>query len=600
MSRQLLCVVLIGCVACRASDAESAAPEASQVSPGLVAALGSARATLDAGKPRDALIEIDALVERAPGDSRVWLLRGEACLEAARNDSEPAFYYADALSAFERAIALGAGRQALLGASVASRMKLLPYEALAYARRAVEGNARLEPWETRIAIEATFDAYIRRLQAGTDPEDLYGETETRLLELLAETPDDPWALHTLANLFGWGGQKQAAVEPLAHLIDIAPNDETAHNRFVAVMREVEGRNGVIAHYTAFHARHPVSALGAWYLAAELFEQAVDELWARRDSTAAFTRAEQLFGECRTLAPANEQSCKGYEVMCRNGVGWCRYNAGDFEGAARAFWATEDALQGGLQWQIEGRLLSAVKGLQLIADGALRESEGGDDSESPGLVEAATIFKKLRALVPNDVSIANNSGFFHRELGVQHLWNSRKGQPASSSKPDAVKQALQDERFARERDAAKEALLESRDAYVDAARIAPDDVRIVNDAALILVYHFPSEVDEAERMLTRAVELGRVQKDDSALDAEARDALLEAWGDAHQNLGVLHLMLRGDPATAREWFDVSFEIGPRPRIDRAWIRDVALPCCDRVAAGEALDSLDLDERIGSVE
>lgn len=562
--------------------------------------IGHARATLDSGKPRDALTEIDALVELAPDDPRVWLMRGEACLNAAANDSEPAFYFADALTAFERALALGGGRPALLGACVASRMKQLPDQALDYARRAVEGVARLEPWERRITIEATFDAYIQRMQSNAAPGELYQETEEQLLELLAETPDDPWALHTLANLFQWSGQRQAAVGPLAHLVDVAPDDEGAHNRFIAVLREVEGRDGVIAHYTSFRARHPQSTLGVWYLASETFEKAVDDLWARSDSSAAFARAGELFAACRTQAPEHEQACKGFEVMCHNGAGWCRFNAGDLDSAEREFFAMEDVLPGGVQWQIEGRLLSGVKGLQLVADRALREGSSSDDQTSTGTARAMQIYQRLRQLVPNDSSIANNCGFFLREFGVARLASSREARREGAIETDAAKKAALEARAASEFAEAHHVLSDCRDAYLAAARLAPEDVRIVNDTALILVYHFPSQVDEAERLLTQAVEAGRAQKDDAALDEQARDALLEAWGDAHQNLGVVYLMHRNDPPAAREWFRQSFDIGPRPRVDRAWISEVALPWCERVAAGETLDPLALDERIGSVE
>ena len=126
------------------------------------------------------------------------------------------------------------------------------------------------------------------------------------------------------------------------------------------------------------------------------------------------------------------------------------------------------------------------------------------------------------------------------------------------------------------------------------------MRVVNDAALILVYHFASQAEEAERMLLHAVELGARQKDDPTLDDEARDRLLEAWGDAHQNLGLLNLVTLRRPEIARQWFQLCVEIGPRPRIDRSWVTDVALPQCAKALAGEPLDLAALDPRIWSAE
>jgi len=95
---------------------------------------------------------------------------------------------------------------------------------------------------------------------------------------------------------------------------------------------------------------------------------------------------------------------------------------------------------------------------------------------------------------------------------------------------------------------------------------------------------------------RAIELGAEQKNDPDLSPEELDSLLEAWGDAHQNMGLVYLTLKGDPQTARGWFEQAFEIGPRPRVDRGWIEHVALPACDKAAAGDPQALEDLDPRL----
>ena len=144
-----------------------------------------------------------------------------------------------------------------------------------------------------------------------------------------------------------------------------------------------------------------------------------------------------------------------------------------------------------------------------------------------------------------------------------------------------------------RDRATEHAHKSYRAYQAAAHLSPDDVRVVNDAALVMVYHIRKDVAEMEELLARAIEMGAEQIADPELSAEELDFLLEAWGDAYQNMGLVYLTLKDDPAAARTWFERSFEIGPRPRIDRAWIEQVALPACDKAAAGdpEALEGLD---------
>ena len=107
---------------------------------------------------------------------------------------------------------------------------------------------------------------------------------------------------------------------------------------------------------------------------------------------------------------------------------------------------------------------------------------------------------------------------------------------------------------------------SAEAYRAAAELAPEDVRIVNDAALVLVYYLHTDLDRARAMLERCVELGARQVQDPGLDKEALWALKNAWGDAHQNLGVLHAEFLGDKAQAITYFNKAVEIGPEPRPD----------------------------------
>jgi tetratricopeptide (TPR) repeat protein len=102
------------------------------------------------------------------------------------------------------------------------------------------------------------------------------------------------------------------------------------------------------------------------------------------------------------------------------------------------------------------------------------------------------------------------------------------------------------------------------AYLEATRLAPDDVSIVNDTALIAVYHLYRDIDRAAELLEHCVEVGAEQLESDALDEKARWSLQNAWGDAHQNLGILYFHHKNDPETARAWFEKSIAIGPEPR------------------------------------
>lgn len=587
--------VLLFLTAC-SSTAESAPPVEDPAAP-LIA---RARSELDGGAPFDALVTLDDALAVAPRSREVWSLRATALLEAstARGDAN---FLEDSLAAWERALALGAGSEALFGASRAARGALKGDVALDYARRGLEADKAPTPERLRIASEAHFDAYIALRQAQDDARELFEDTEELLLRALEAAPADPWPRVQLANLYQWEGRDEGAVELLGAAVELDLDNEPLHTRFAALKRSLEGPESVLSFYESLHARHPDAALAPWFAAQELFARAQGELAANADASASFERAEQLYRACREKREEYGQACLGYEVICRAGIGWSKFHTDDLEAAERAFLSMEVLFPGGMEWQVEGGVRSGVVGLQYVADKALREaatSLGG--FEVGAAAKAARIYARLHAYRPSDGNFANNAGFFHREWGVGMAVRAReyraRAEAASDPAVRDLELALAEQAEAQER----EILTACRDAYLDAARLLPEDVRIVNDAALILVYHFPSRAAEAEQLLLQSVANGAKQKDEAALAAEARDALLEAWGDAHQNLGVLELLHRRNPQKAREWFKLAYDIGPRPRVAREWVEQVALPLCDEVAAGQPLDLGRLDPRIAIVE
>jgi tetratricopeptide (TPR) repeat protein len=258
----------------------------------------------------------------------------------------------------------------------------------------------------------------------------------------------------------------------------------------------------------------------------------------------------------------------------------------------------------------------VVGLQFVADQHVQRGEG--EFDLTGKAEAAEIFDLLREYVPDDPDLANNAGFFHRDTCVilelmaqsaerhargEKLVRRDEGGDAESAEFETVQVEVSEQERAEAlsaaeelRTAAREHARKSEAAYLAAAALAPEDVRVQNDAAVVMVYHTRDDVPATRALLDRAIELGQRQVQDPELSAEEQDRLLEAWGDAYQNLGLLELTLANDPAAARAAFEKAFEIGPRPRVDRSWIESVALPVCERVAAGEAEAVQELDPRL----
>ena len=216
--------------------------------------------------------------------------------------------------------------------------------------------------------------------------------------------------------------------------------------------------------------------------------------------------------------------------------------------------------------------------------------------------AAGIFERLRAYEPENSDWANNAGFFSRDASVELefegslLCRAARGELQDQATLAELRQlagvapelrgtpaekplfaAAADERIRR----ARELMERSYAAYLDAARLVPEDVRVVNDTALVLVYYLHTDLDRAEELLMRCVRMGEEQLADASLGEDQRWELENAWGDAFQNLGVMHLVLKNDPATARRYFERSVEIGPEPR---PVVREIWIPKCN----GESVD------------
>ncbi|MEQ8765299.1 MAG: tetratricopeptide repeat protein, partial [Planctomycetota bacterium] len=82
--------------------------------------------------------------------------------------------------------------------------------------------------------------------------------------------------------------------------------------------------------------------------------------------------------------------------------------------------------------------------------------------------------------------------------------------------------------------------ESYQAYERALELAPNDARIINDLALILLYHLDRDLDRAEDMFYRSWRLGRDVYEDSTQDPAVRDEAFITFGDAMENLVLLYV------------------------------------------------------------
>ncbi|MEM8711982.1 MAG: hypothetical protein AAGG01_13615 [Planctomycetota bacterium] len=579
-----------------------------------------------AGRPMEAIEAADAAlsVDGLPRDARASLLmaRGRAAFAAAASDVKRAPLYEEALANFEEAARIGAGVAAAFRASRSARMIGDNETALKLARagaawvNAKDGRAiglDLDQSYTRTLAEAAFSSY---LAAPADSDEdraakaaLFEETKLALEQSIGLAPTDTWAYLQLSNLYQWESRGADSLRTLEAALAVRPANEAVHTAFVRVLGDsaeaaarAEGADdaaalqsrfdAILNRYDAFRRTYPKNALGFWYGGFEQFYDALNQFELGSGDPEAFAEAESLFASCRDLNAAYEGACVDYEILSRSGRAWTYYQAEENEKAIETFFscdvlrsqkaAAASGRASGLELTLPGaggrdRLPSALAGLDFVTRRFI-----ADPTDVEALTRAAEIGDAMFSARPENANLANNAGFLNRDAGV--LWETRA-------------QALMADENAAEGEAAVarargQALMEkSWAAYQVAARLLPDDVRVVNDAGLVMAYYLRTDVAAAEAYFLDSVKDGGPQLESTDLGQEERDALNEAWGDAHQNMGILEMTLRQRPAEAKAWFEKALEIGPP---SRDWLKDV-LPLLDTwIETGNRPEAIDTVE------
>jgi len=534
--------------------------------------VAEARTCLAQDRPLDALVPLDEALELGGRSASVLYLRGNAAMQAAPTSSSPQFLYEDATEHLMEALKAGAGVEVYFEASRAARRIPDPEKALLLARRGAElleqadPAPEIVPHPSRTWAEAAFDQYIEQLGQNKDGQEFYMEAEDQFSRLLGRTPEDNWPRLQLANLYQWGGNNPLALRQLEQALEIDPSDQAIHARLQTLAVETEGYAQLLEFYKDFAAARPdgrvLRNLGVvrFYAALEAFES------GQRDVDA-FVQAENDLRRARELDESLHSDCLGFEVIARNAQGWCHYRSEDWRKARDAFLSMEDLFEGGLAWSLGQRLPDGLVGLGFVVGALTRNPNRVEATED--LLAAAAITDYLHAYRPADGNMANNAGFVNRDAAVLLMrMAQRRALTDESSGEDLHAQAL-------------EVMGRSMQAYRVAARLLPEDVRVVNDAGLIMTYYLRDDPEEAERYLLSAVALGAEQVPRQALAPREQAQLEEAWGDAHQNMAILELTLRGNAEAAREWLQKSLDIGPATREGlRPLLKD-----CDRILAGE---------------
>jgi hypothetical protein len=589
------------CLLCACASDGPAPMEADLApAPGIVA-LENAEQLLLEGNAEDAMLELDDALEVLDRKSEVQFMRGAAALRMGASAGN-AFFFEDARRSFldakevHPAAWIGAARSTWMQFYEASDPAKLD-EALGYARTSlkVRGEDRafeeyFEHSAERNLGEIAFTAYTAA-KSGTLPESRAPELFTEALDAfeseLGRDPTSSWAWEQIANLYLWEDRREDARTTITSGLALNPEDPTLHATQVRLAEEDGTWSEVIRIYESFVAEHDGSALGHWYLGRAYYDDALATLVAdSTDQSAGFLAAESHLQRARKIEPSYTESCMGYEVISRNGLGWSHYHGGRLKEAAAAWWSMEELFEGGLRWEVQGKLFSGLDSLAfaLGAQNTEWEKSFRPDPELthaeafPHLVEAASIASKTFEYDSEDWNRANNSGYFNRDLGVQY---ERLAVASMEENPE-----LAQEYFSK----TLECMELSYAAYTVASRLAPSDSRTVNDTGLILAYYLQRDVETAIKYFKDSIDVGLLSLKELGVDAEEAHATRVAVGDAYQNLGVLELTLRGNTSSARPYFDQCMSYEESDGGTRDVVTSYYLPLCDKIDSGDATPEL----------
>jgi tetratricopeptide (TPR) repeat protein len=486
---------------------------------------------------------------------------------------------------------------AAFGASRAAAALGRTDEALRFAR---EGLRRLdargttsplaEPGERTWARAALDSYYLARANQSAEADALRVECEDALARYLGTNSPDGWIWVQLGALAESEGRFEEARSAYERGLHRASSETALLEGLWRAAQQLGGFEAAAAAMTRVLGSHPELARARFDLGVTRFELAL----AKNDASSVneYARAEADLAAARRADPSLESAALGWEAMCRAGVGWTKLAANDLAGARAAFESMEELYPGGLRCAIEGRMRSGVDGLTYVGAGFQRDG---------ALEDAAATFQRLFEYEPGNLDFANNAGLFARDLAdklagnADDLARASRGEIRDPARLAELRAAAQLPRTGADDEASRRALARAADAlrakatrlfeqsfaaYERAAELAPEDVRILNDVALIQVYYLKRDWERARAWLLRAVELGERQLADTTLAKDKRFELENAWGDAHENLGVLALEHDHDVAAARKWFQRAVEIGPDPRPK---VTDVWLKQCDELEA-----------------
>ncbi|MBL4770980.1 MAG: hypothetical protein JKY61_07535 [Planctomycetes bacterium] len=558
--------------------------------------VATAEQALANGEPRSALRPLERAMKLKSGDANTLYLRGQAAYEAAPNDSQPGFFYGDACSFLRQSYEAGVhahgtpGAQeyrALVFASRAAHLIPDPTQALDLARMAGRVQAKLRtdnvplpvldnPLE-KVWAEASFARYIEIKRADGDAAEALAEAEDKLRSYAGRRPLDPWGFKNLSNLYLWDQRPKDARAQLELALELAPEDQTLVDQYFSLNWRNFGWEDTVTKTEELSAQFPSSAITHWYVGMAYFYRGLELFEGNAAETDAevFESAAEAFKRSRELRPAFEPNALAYEASCLSAAGWIQYHSDELGEAEQTFRSMEALFTGGMKAAPESRMPNGVVGLAFLA----QKYHANGQADVEALEQAAAIGDFLFTYDALDSNLANNAGFLNRDASVMHARIAGVMTGRASQAEGAAERGNLLRSAAQEQARAQVLMERSYAAYQVAADLAPTDIRICNDAGLILTYYLRNDPKQAEVYLRQSIANAEEQE---IWNSPETDAYV-AWGDAYQNLAVLFLSAKNDPARAKTFLTKALEIGPEGREGQRPMLEIF----DRLIAGETV-------------
>ena len=526
----------------------------------------------DTGRLEEALRETEKALQSRKEDPALWALKGEICYEIAtrREAAGLGGGFFEAAQALEKSLSLG-NRKAqtrILLARILLRNGR-PQEALPLAEEAA-GLAENPKSRAKAFLEAgrAADGVLASLVRKKASREEIARAERKAVQFLEKglqlDPDDAQGWIYLANTYAWGGQQAKEMQVLQQALGRLPKSEALHRYFQDRLIQLGRREEAVGFLARMVREDPENAVAWWFLgrarmalAESLREKAQDEA-----ALEAYDEAVRAWKEAARLKPAYTSSSNQSIAMALMARGWLLYQKGLFQEARKDLvraWKTWPGV-----FDKKDRFgISYITAMQALGKALLGGDRGFLSSGSGGPVTPLDPEKSLELAVEHFRDLIsrhkdkkeylgwwyNNLGLALRDLGS--LLARKGGKRGQAPPPEAVK-----------------CWRESFQAYSKAVEIFPEDPRILNDCALIQVYHLGEKLDLAERLFRKAIRLGEAslkeKEEAGALTEEDRKFLEEAVGDAWQNLGLLYQRYKKEPKKALTYYRKALAYYPYTR------------------------------------